>query len=311
MIRSTKFEEIRDVTAPDGLDACLPLGSKLGLDQLQVTTGGGATNAAVTFSRLGLKAACITRVGQDLAGEEVARELKRERVAANFVQIDDELHTATSIIFVAGTGHRAILTFRGAANALSAKQIPWNKLNSRWFYITGLGGNLKLIGQIMDAAKKCGAKVAWNPGNGELVLGLKKLAPLLKQTAVLIMNREEAAALTNLPPRHLHDIIKKLKPFGLDVLAITDGQRGAYLQADNKTVFTPALKGKRVNTTGAGDAFGSGLVAALTKEYDISDALKVAMLNATSVVCHMGAKAGILHKIPARIELAKVKINQI
>ena len=57
-----------------------------------------------------------------------------------------------------------------------------------------------------------------------------------------------------------------------------------------------ALINKGVNTTGAGDAFGSGFVAGLMAKNDINFALRLAAANATSVVEHIGAQEGILTK---------------
>lgn len=53
-----------------------------------------------------------------------------------------------------------------------------------------------------------------------------------------------------------------------------------------------------MNTTGAGDAFGSAFVATLAKGLYLDDALRAGLLNALGVVTHMGAKAGILKKFP-------------
>ena len=46
------------------------LGSKNELKEVILTTGGGATNAAVTFARQGLTTACICRVGDEESGHE-------------------------------------------------------------------------------------------------------------------------------------------------------------------------------------------------------------------------------------------------
>ena len=43
----------------------LPLGSKILVDDIKFYTGGGSTNVAVALSRLGLKVACIAKIGTD------------------------------------------------------------------------------------------------------------------------------------------------------------------------------------------------------------------------------------------------------
>jgi sugar/nucleoside kinase (ribokinase family) len=157
---------------------------------------------------------------------------------------------------------------------------------------------VKTLKSIFDHAKKMGARVAWNPGNAELELGRKKLLPFLKATDVLLVNREEAAMLAHVAPRFLEDAMKKLGELPRQALVITDGKNGAYVRTHGATLYSPALRGKRLNTTGAGDAFGSAFVGALAKGHYMDDALRAGLLNAHGVVTHMGAKAGILKKFP-------------
>jgi sugar/nucleoside kinase (ribokinase family) len=71
------------------------------------------------------------------------------------------------------------------------------------------------------------------------------------------------------------------------------------------------LKGKRINTTGAGDAFNSAFVASLLKDSDIARAMQVAALNAFGVVTHMGAKRGILKHYPKGKDLSLTKVREL
>ena len=78
-VKSAAFDVHGAVESPTGLEACLPLGSKIELKEIFFDTGGGATNSAVTFSKLGnLKVATISRVGKDVGGSEVIRTLKEK-----------------------------------------------------------------------------------------------------------------------------------------------------------------------------------------------------------------------------------------
>lgn len=309
-LRSSAFETVKDLSAPDGLDARFPLGSKIGVDDLLTTTGGGATNAAATFAGLGLKTACVCRVGRDASGEEVLAELKRRRIARKFVQRDARERTATSVILLAGTGHRSILVYRGASKNLDAHELP-RSFKSRWLYATSFGGDTRFLKVVFEKAERKKVRVAWNPGERELQLGLKKLTPYLRTTDVLILNREEAALLCGKPADDMRGLIRALKGMPRLALAITDGQKGAYLCAGNKTWFAPSLKAKRINTTGAGDAFGSALVTGLIHQLSPQDALRLAMLNATSVVSHMGAKSGVLQNMPTEREMKRVVVRSI
>ncbi len=310
-LKSRHFERRSDTRAPDGFDTCLPMGAKIPVDELIFETGGGATNAAVTFANFKLKTACITRIGKDPGGREILDELKRKNISTLGVQSDSREHSAYSVILLSGSGSRTILVARGASKHLDDKTIPWNKLAGGWLYVTSLGGNEKLLAQTFKQAKLNRTRVAWNPGSSEIDMGMKKLLPQLLQSDVVILNREEAAGLAETSPRDLQGIFKILGPLPRLCLLVTDGKNGAYVHVRGMTWFAAPKKTKAINTTGAGDAFGSAFVASLIKDGEIKIALQAATLNAGGVVSHMGAKAGILKNYPAKKDLARIIVRQL
>lgn len=316
-LRSSALEEHHEDTAPDGIAACFNMGAKMPIEELTFATGGGATNAAVTFARQGRKTACLTRIGKDEIGKLILADLKREKIDLSFIQQDPEAKTAYSVILLSGAGHRAIFTHRGASQHLDPKRFPWHHWTKKigrgkiahWIYLTALGGDMRALKDISSHAAKSKTRIAWNPGNKELERGLKAIAPFIRQTDIFSLNREEAAALARVDAQDTKAIMKALGDLPAAAFLLTDGQRGAYVRANRKTIFAPALAAKRVNTTGAGDAFGSGFVASWMKKQDGRRALAAAMLNATGVITHMGAKAGILKRAPNERELGRVKIR--
>lgn len=312
-VKSKKFEHHSDAHAPDGFDACFPMGAKIALDDVVFETGGGATNAAVTFRRFGLGTACACRVGDDDDGKAVIRALKNNSIRLTAVQTEKNAKTSYSVILLSGSGHRSILAYRGASNDLDPQNIPWKKIQPKWVYLTSMGGDMKKNRAIITQAKKQGSRIAWNPGNGELTHGLKALKPLLTQTDILIFNREEAALLAQEPPRMLDRIVSALTGLARTALIVTDGPNGAFaFETDAEYgLYAPAVPGKRINTTGAGDSFGSALVAAYIKTHSLQTGLKAGALNSLGVITHMGAKAGILKRFPTPTEFNKVRIKTI
>lgn len=310
-LRSTAWEVKEDAHSPTGLEQCLPLGSKISVDDLVVTTGGGATNVAVTFARLGkLHTACVARIGSDADGNEILRELRTERVATAFLQRDPKRHTAYSTILLSGTGERTVLVHRGASTTIAPHAIPWTKVRSRWYYVTSLAGDLALIKKILVHAEHIGAHVAWNPGNAELGHGWNALAPLIARTMVFDVNREEATLLTGKHPDALVDMLRALNAPSRITL-ITDGSRGAHATDGTTTWHIASRDVPATNTTGAGDAFGSGFVTGLIRGMDIPTALRLAMANAEGVITHMGAKTGILSHVPSARVLAQYRIQSV
>ncbi|MCR4278345.1 MAG: carbohydrate kinase family protein [bacterium] len=310
-LRSDAFMQKKDTHAPDGVDACFPMGSKLKLDEVSFDTGGGATNAGATFARLGFSTSCIVRLGKDIAGEAITRMLDEHGINASHIQIDSKLNTGYSAVLLSKEGHRSILSYRGASSEIDPKIIPWKSLKTDWLYLTSIAGKKTLLQSIFEHVRSKKIHVAWNPGGSELALGLEYLTPYILDCDILSLNREEAAELTNVSPRHIDFAIHRLAPLPRQALIITDGANGAYVHSRGVTWHAKTLKGKRVNTTGAGDAFGSGFVAGAIKTGNLEKALAIAMLNAHGVVTHMGAKNGILSRFPSVLAMKRVKITKI
>lgn len=292
-----------------GVGECVALGSKVEADYIHFDTGGGATNSVVTFSRLGLKVGIITRIGEDSSGAEVIKVLKNEHISTRLVQKTEKEHTGYSVLLLAEGGERTAIAYRGASAKIEKNKINWRTLKTEGYYITSLGGDLTLVRAILASAKL--GRVAWNPGSAELKLGLNKLKSLIKQTDVLLLNREEAAKLTGLPIGSTSALLKNLSSLGNMFTIITDSRGGAYATTKGETYHAGVLDVPVVNTTGAGDAFGSGLVAALVRGKKLPEALQVASLNAHGVIGKMGAKTGILKSYPSDKERNKIKITKL
>lgn len=283
----------------------LPLGSKLGVDEVMITSGGGATNAAVTFSRQGFRTATLAKVGDDIPGWLVEEELRREGVVP-FLVHDKKERTAYSTILLARGGERTILVFRGASENLRAHDIPWRKLNTKWIYVSGGGISFSLLQKLVNFFYKKGALVAINLGKAQLVLGLRRLRPVIAKTKTFILNREEASRLTGVPYGNEKKIFEVLDRAIGGVLVITDGKRGAKVSDGVSRWHAGIFEERRlVDRTGAGDSFGAGFVAGLMqkgekcekgvcKPANIAYALRLATANATSNVESIGPKSGIL-----------------
>jgi ribokinase len=283
---------------PEGAE-CLALGAKIEVTRLTLTTGGGATNAAVTFARQGIPTQCLMEVGNDTIGDGIVRELKREHVTPIAIR-DKKNMTGYSTLLLTPTGERTVLVYRGASSDLHVSEGALKKLKADWVYIAPGNIPLRTIAGIVRHFKKSGAKIALNPSGSYLALGIEKLKPLLNSVSVFLVNREEAARLTRVPYENEARIFKTLDAYIDGVAVMTDGSRGVIV-SDGKTMFHAKTFKERVihNRTGAGDAFGSGFVATLVRANRIDrgslqEAIRSGSANATSVVEHMGAKQGIL-----------------
>lgn len=275
----------------------LPLGAKLAIPEVIFTTGGGGTNAAVTFIRQGFRTACISRVGDDVSGGEVKKELKQEGVD-DFIQVDPVYKTAYSLILVTSEGERTILEYRGASDFLSEKEIDWKNLKAEWLYLDSLANNEKILEEAINWAKQNSAKIAYNPGKKEISWG-KKLHSYLNDIDIFIINEDEAAAVVEIKysQENENKIFEELDKIVKGIVVMSRGPRGVAVSDGKKRYSAGVPEAPVIDRTGAGDAFGSGFVSGyIQSKGNIEHAIQLGTANATSVVEYFGAKMGILKK---------------
>jgi len=302
-------EHLKKIGFSTGEAQCFALGSKVEIDEPIFTTGGGANNAATTFSRQGFNVAALIKIGKDEIAENILKELKKEKIIPLAIREKNKT-SAFSTILLSPSGERTVLVYRGASENLKIKEIPFEKLESQWVYISPGRIPFGTIQKLFEHFSKNKTLIAFNPSKYYLEMGLEKLKPLLEKTKVAILNREEAAYLTGINYAKEKEIFKKLDK-AIDGIAImTEGSKGVMV-SDGKNIYSAGIfKGKLIDRTGAGDAFGSGFIAGIIgknkkilnpKSYILNPnvikyAIRLGSANATSVVEKIGAKQGILSK---------------
>jgi ribokinase len=269
-------------------------GAKVVADKIYTTCGGGAANASVSASRLGLKTSALVKIGNDDNGKIIFKNFKENKVDTSLIKIDKNENSAFSMILTIDNASKEHIAFiyRGANNNLSAKDIDVSKLDSDWLYITSLSKtNWTGIMEKLVSAKK---KIVWNPGNEQLseITKLKKFLPAVD---ILILNRDEALEFRKL--KDIKGLMKYIFSLGLKKLVVvTDGDSGAYAFDGKKYYFIKPKKAKTLNTLGVGDAFGSSLTSALIYDKSIKEALEWGITNSASVLTKIGAQTGLLVK---------------
>lgn len=266
--------------------------SKNEISQSLISSGGGATNSSVAFSRLGLKSACISLLGQNYLNQYILDDLKKNKVDDQLICIQKSATTDFSVILINPDGRRSILTNRGDTR-LESHHIPWSKIKkTKWFYLTSLEGNLDLLEKIIGFAKENDIKICLNPGLRELQ-SRYRIFNLAKMVDFLLLNKEESETFFDLE-FDSNDFLKLIHQSKLPLVAITNGRQGAHIFTGIKQFYSPIINTKPADETGAGDSFGSAFVAALIYDKPPQDALFWGIKNSASVVSYLGAKTGLL-----------------
>lgn len=273
----------------------IPLGIKMEVEDVTFSTGGNATNVAVTFARQGLHSQYMWTLGNDPVSGIILDALDKEGVDTRYVVQRDRYSSGYSLILIATNGERTIMNHRGVSTDKTGVDLDFSAIASAdWVYPTSLGsGGLELLNKIIHAAKKGGAKVMLNPAGPELAEP-EKLKTLLEDVDVLCLNKEEMQLLVH------GETLEELVRHGLNlcpVVIVSDGPNGV-VASDGKTIIRAGMYEDVpvVDRTGAGDAFASGFLSQWAQCKSLKDSIIFASANSTSVVTKVGAKDGILHK---------------
>lgn len=287
-VHTDKFELM---DTPKGVHLCQLHGSKTDVEDFNVYTGGGGSNTAVGFSRLGLKTSVICETGRDNFSYLVLKDLKDNGVDTNLVISEKMEKTGGSVILTCEKGERSVLVHRGA----SAKLDPYD-ISAYWLsqtelvHLSSIGGNQKTLEKIFLSIKRSDStKLSWNPGKAELLmLADERLIVSDIPCEVFLVNNEEWQMIVDVQNQILNNF-----PY----VVVTAGKNGGdvYYQAEQLFHF-PALSSGVVDSTGAGDSFSVGFVAGLYWGKTPQEAAVLGAKNAASVVNNYGAKTGLLAK---------------
>ncbi len=272
-----------------GVMLCQSHGSKLEVDQFKVFTGGGGSNTAVAFTRLGFDTAVISETGRDSFAHVVTQDLKENGVATNLMINEKKEQTGGSVILVCSEGERSILVHRGAAAMLDPFDIPAYWLSqAEQIHLCNIGGQLPTLHKIFQYVDRSNiTSLSWNPGKQELALLADRQLDISQiPCQIFIVNQEEWQLASSVQ----NEILKYI-PF----VVVTAGRKGGDVYVNNQDSFHfPAASSKVVDTTGAGDAFSAGFVAAIFNNKTALEAAGIGAQNAASVVSYYGAKTGLL-----------------
>lgn len=270
----------------------LPLGAKLEVDELVFSSGGNATNVAVTFARQGLHSEYLWVLGTDLASDSILRELDHEGVDTSGVAQSEHMQAGFGTVLLAPSGERTILSYHGKGPKPNDKLLDLSRIESAdWVYPSALH-SMELLEHVISIAHEHGVKVMCNPDSKELEQP-DKLRPLLEDIDVLCVNKDEAKLLVE--GETSEELVRHLLSY-VPVAIVSDGPNGV-VASDGKTIVQAGMYEdvKVVDRLGAGDAFASGFLSQWSQGKSLKDSIVFASANSTSVVTKIGAKAGILH----------------
>jgi len=273
---------------------------KLNVKNVRFVPGGSGANIAANCSMLGLKSAYIGVMGNDFSAEICLTDLKNRGVDLSQVIQTDKDCTALSIILRTQWGKdRSILAYKGANNLLKPSDVKEELFNNiRAFAWTSLttDESCRAIEKAITLTKNKGGMVFAAPS-----MSIIKNAPnwakiLISNSDVVSMNLEEAQEFTGESKKTL--MIKTFLDMGVKLISITDGPNGSII-SDGKTMINSGVYsvGKVEDTTGAGDAFLSGILISRLNNFSLEKVSKIATALSFLESKEVGVREGLPNSI--------------
>ena len=259
-------------------------------------SGGSAANSMAGVAALGLDAAFIGQVADDQLGDIFAHDMKSLQVRFETPALKDGPPTGRCLIVVTPDAQRTMNTCPGASHELTSKALDEDLIRSA--AVTFLEGYLwgperprHAMLRAAQIAHEAERTVAFTlseslciPGRKEGVLGMIEGGMI----DVLFANEDEAMLLSG--TTDLDGAIARLKPL-VSTLIVTRGPAGALAIEKARRAEIPAAPVERViDTTGAGDLFAAGFLAARCRARPLERCLEAGTLAAAEVISHFGAR---------------------
>lgn len=255
--------------------------------------GGGAANVAAWLAAAEVPAMLVTRVGEDLAAHAATAELTAAGVDVR-ATADPELATGTCVVVVSPDGERTMLPDRGANAALAPEDLPDDAFApGSHLHLSGYTllhpGSRRAGLAAMKRARRAGMPVSVDPASAAplFACGPREALGWLEGADVLLPNHDEATALTGeADPRRAAAALAG----HVAEVVVTLGADGALWTDGTATVTVGAPTAHVVDSTGAGDAFAAGWIAARRAGADPAEALTAGCANGACAVARHGAR---------------------
>ncbi|WCP13474.1 Ribokinase [Sphingobium sp. AntQ-1] len=266
------------------------------MPQAKEISGGSAANTLAGLAALGKKCGFIGQVNDDQLGAVFAHDIHALGIRFDTPVMHGQVPTARCLILVTPDAQRTMNTFLGASQFLPEAAVDFDLIRSaKILYLEGYLWDPEqpraAMRAAIDAARGAGRKVAFTLSDNFVIDRHRgDFIDLIDQGMIdiLFSNEGEIQSLAQ-----IDDFDKALSRFAdkVPVLVSTRSEKGAVAMVDGVRHEAPAATvAQIVDTTGAGDLFAAGFLAAHIDGRSVEDALALGAAAAAEVISHWGAR---------------------
>jgi fructokinase len=258
------------------------------------SSGGSAGNTCAVAAALGARVGFLGKVADDVLGQVFAHDIRAAGVHFPTAPLRGRAPTARCLILVTPDAQRTMNTFLGACVEFSAADVAETEVaRAKVVYLEGyLFDPPAAQAAFYEAARLAhvhGRQVALSLSDAFCVArhrhAFRKF--VREETDILFANETELLSLYE-----TDDYAAAVELVRGDVAfaALTRSEQGSVIVAGDTTLTVDAVPTKVVDTTGAGDAYAAGFLAAFTRGLDLAACGRWGAIAAAEVISHVGAR---------------------
>jgi ribokinase len=282
-----------------------------GGDEVHITAelgapGGSGANTIFGLGKLGLNAGFIGAVGDDPEGKILLNSFQEAQVDITGIKQKSDYKTSIVHGFVDQNGERALYINPGANNSITRDDLDLHYLsNSNLILLTSFVDDQQLELQktiVNELLQNDETKIIFSPGALYSKRSYEELTEIIENCYLCLLNDDE---IKNLTGKSYEDGADQLIEQGVKIVAVTLGKNGCYIADGNETYHEPILdleEDKVIDTTGAGDAFATGLIFGLLSKMPLGKCGKLGNYVAAECIQKMGARDG----LPTKTEIDNI-----
>lgn len=293
----------------------IPPGQQVALvDEIKITAAGTAAGTAVDLAKLGCNVLCMGAIGDDEVGNVLTGILQRHHVCTDYLVRKPNVLTSATILPIRPNGERPALHMLGANATFCSQDIHWETFKSAsfihfggFYLLSSFDGEPTVAA--LGLAKSLGITTSMDvigmPGEDMAA----RILPCMQYLDYFMPNIEEARLISGLEDEEA--VADYFLSAGAGVVALKMGAQGSLVKRrGGRALRVQAYAVQVVDTTGCGDGWSAGFLAALSRGWSVEEAAAFGSACGSLVATGLGSDAGIIDfEFTAKFMLDHTKLS--
>ena len=265
------------------------------VDDIALKSGGDALNVSLNLAKLGVPVSFQGKAGNDMFGQFLLDNAERTGVDVSRCSRSEKRPNSKVVGLVRENGERCFLHYHGSNEELKLDDIDQGLFSTAehlhiggFYHLPEFDGNPAAA--LLKAAKEAGLTTSMDVAWSQKGKWRELISPSLPYLDYFIPSLNEAQEITG--AEKPEEIAAILADHGVSVVILKLGSAGSFCRTAERSFYSGAFPSPALDTTGAGDAFVSGILTGLYRKMNIEDAITLGTAVADFVVRKLGATDG-------------------